>query len=102
MRRELGHLILARTVYRSVLVIAEAFDRGDEAEARRGLSILAQELGPIVPQVEQVIADPQTTQAFDRTQSTLARFFPGRPQPHPHPANDEHVAPPIQPAPSIA
>jgi hypothetical protein len=102
MRRELGHLILARTVYRSVLVIAEAFDRGDETEARRGLSILARELGPIVPQVEQVIADPQTAEAFDRTQSTLARFFPGRAEPHLNAANDEQTTTPTHPAPSLA
>jgi hypothetical protein len=101
MRRELGHLILARTVYRSVLAINAAFSRGDDAEARRGLSILAREIDPIVPQVEQVMAELESAKAADRTQSTLAAIFDRKAEPKLHASNDHDAAPP-EPAPIIA
>ncbi len=96
--REVIALTNLRAVCACVVHIDRAFDTGNEAGARDALRQLASEVGPALPKIA---ADLETAQAFDFTQSTLARFFAGRAQPHPHPSND-HNATPTHPAPSLA
>jgi len=85
-----------------VLALHKEAAAGRQSEAATALGYaltLAREGQPLV---ESAIKEAQTAQAFKRTQSTLARFFPGRAQPHSDAANDKHTPAPSEPEPSIA
>lgn len=102
MRREVGHLILARSVYRTVIALQKAAARGDEAELRHGLDVLASGVLTAMPELEAILtAQAQTAQAFDLTERTLSRFVRREAQPHPHAVND-HVGTSEQPTQTIA
>lgn len=102
-RAEAAAILNFRAVLHGIVHIDNAFSNGNEAGARDALALIRRAITPeYLASIEAIIAQAETTQAFHRTQSTLARFFPGRPQPHSDAAANDHAAPPDQPAPVIA
>lgn len=97
MRREIGHLILARSVYRGLIAVNAALARGDDCQAWDGVRALARDLPVVLPELDAfIVAEAQSADAFQRTQSTLARFFTDQAAEQPHAVNDEHPLTPTQ------
>jgi len=79
--------------------VQRAFLNRNEAGARAALDDIAALILPNLASINAIAAEAKTTQAHDRTQSTLAAFFVGESRPDLHALNDHGSAPS---APSIA